>query len=120
MEKHVIVAGSGLCRSANAVAVLFVVLACVFATSGAAEYYGTEIGDLQTLAHEVRGKVYVVDDETFFIRNFHYDGQGPGKPLKKQNRTVLFFKILLVFVSFSTVDGRITEHQNGVPAILKS
>jgi hypothetical protein len=67
-----------------AVFVLLVVACCCpFASSqpsaSRAEYYGTEIGELQSFAHDVRGRVYVVDDETFFIKGFRYDGTAPGK-----------------------------------------
>ncbi len=45
----------------------------------AAEYYGKYVGDLKTNAHEVSGKVYIVDENTLRIRNFNYDGTGPGE-----------------------------------------
>lgn len=36
------------------------------------------IGQLSTLAHEVSGEVYAIDDRTFEVRNFNYDGLGPA------------------------------------------
>lgn len=40
-------------------------------------YYGTPMGKLNKLFHEVSGDVYAVDENTIFIKNFNYDGQGP-------------------------------------------
>ena len=37
-----------------------------------------EIGQLPNLQHGVRGTLYAVDETTFFIEDFEYDGQGPG------------------------------------------
>jgi len=39
---------------------------------------GTRIGDLPTIYHKVRGEFYVENEYTFCIKNFSYDGQGPG------------------------------------------
>ena len=39
---------------------------------------GVEIGQLPTLQHGVRGTLYALDETTFFIEDFEYDGQGPG------------------------------------------
>ncbi|XP_021944452.1 protein Skeletor, isoforms B/C isoform X3 [Folsomia candida] len=44
---------------------------------GAREYYGKLIGQLTTYAHKVSGKVYAVDEDTLFIKDFTYDGLGP-------------------------------------------
>ena len=40
---------------------------------------GVKIGDLPTHFHKVSGEFYVEDEYTFCIRNFSYDGRGPGK-----------------------------------------
>lgn len=40
-------------------------------------YYGKLIGSLQTNAHGVSGKVYAASENTFYLVDFHYDGQGP-------------------------------------------
>ncbi|XP_023219736.1 protein Skeletor, isoforms B/C-like [Centruroides sculpturatus] len=40
-------------------------------------YYGKYIGDFNTQAHGVKGKVYAASDNSFFIKDFSYDGQGP-------------------------------------------
>ncbi|XP_076043060.1 DM13 and DOMON_DOH domain-containing protein skeletor isoform X2 [Oratosquilla oratoria] len=54
------------------------VLALLLANgASAANYFGTKIGSLKELAHDVRGDVYAVDSRTLHIRNFHYDGAGP-------------------------------------------
>ena len=36
------------------------------------------VGELSTEAHGVAGDLYVRDRKTFVIRNFRYDGGGPG------------------------------------------
>lgn len=48
-------------------------------TSALQGYYGTKIGDLSELHHGVSGSVYAVDARTLFLKNFNYDGEGPGK-----------------------------------------
>ena len=41
--------------------------------------YGVKVGSFpSTSAHDVRGDVYAVNDNTLRIVNFHYDGKGPG------------------------------------------
>ncbi|XP_067142966.1 protein Skeletor, isoforms B/C-like isoform X2 [Centruroides vittatus] len=40
-------------------------------------YYGKYIGDFNTQAHGVKGKVYAASDNSFFIKDFTYDGEGP-------------------------------------------
>lgn len=42
-------------------------------------YYGAHLGPLSQLDHGVSGDVYAVDSRTLFIKNFNYDGEGPGK-----------------------------------------
>lgn len=42
-------------------------------------YYGKFVGEFNTYAHKVTGLVYAVDDDTLFIKNFTYDGNGPGE-----------------------------------------
>lgn len=37
------------------------------------------IGFLETLFHDVSGYLYAVDEYTFCIADFNYDGAGPGK-----------------------------------------
>ena len=37
----------------------------------------TKVGDLRTLQHGVRGTVFILDEQTLFIEDFHYDGTGP-------------------------------------------
>lgn len=44
----------------------------------AAAYYGKLIGKLSQLHHGVSGEVYAVDARTLFIKDFTYDGEGPG------------------------------------------
>lgn len=42
-------------------------------------YYGKYIGKLSQLHHGVSGDVFAVDARTLHLRNFNYDGEGPGK-----------------------------------------
>ncbi|XP_065916173.1 protein Skeletor, isoforms B/C-like [Dysidea avara] len=59
-------------RLAQLALVLLFVISINSGTEGAAE-----IGRLPTLQHGVRGTLFALDETTFFIRNFEYDGQGP-------------------------------------------
>ncbi|XP_065222877.1 protein Skeletor, isoforms B/C [Planococcus citri] len=40
--------------------------------------YGKRIGDFRAYAHGVRGTVYAVDESTFYVHKFYYDGTGPA------------------------------------------
>ena len=42
-------------------------------------YFGKLLGELTTEAHGVRGTVYAGTDQTLYIREFYYDGEGPGR-----------------------------------------
>lgn len=42
-------------------------------------YYGRFIGKLTEFHHGVSGEVYAVDARTLHLRNFNYDGEGPGE-----------------------------------------
>lgn len=46
-----------------------------------AQYFGKLIGKLSELHHGVSGEVYAVDSRTLYIKDFTYDGQGPGEIL---------------------------------------
>lgn len=46
--------------------------------TNAAEYYGKYLGSLKSYHHGLGGDVYAVDARTLHIRNFVYDGEGPG------------------------------------------
>ena len=37
------------------------------------------LGTLDPIFHETRGILYAIDEKTFFIQNFEYDGQGVSK-----------------------------------------
>lgn len=37
------------------------------------------LGTLDPIFHETRGVLYALDEKTFFIQNFGYDGQGVSK-----------------------------------------
>lgn len=55
---------------------LFIILAK--AATAARNYYGAHLGALSQLEHGVSGDVYAVDSRTLFLKNFRYDGEGPG------------------------------------------
>lgn len=58
---------------------LLLLLARVGVASAAATgYYGTKIGPLSELHHGVSGDVYAIDSRTILLKNFNYDGEGPG------------------------------------------
>lgn len=42
-------------------------------------YYGIRLGPLSQLHHGVSGEIYAVDARTIFIKDFNYDGEGPGE-----------------------------------------
>jgi len=50
----------------------------LFVSGSNAVYYGAKINDFANRFHNIKGEVYAVDSRTIFIKNFHYDGQGPG------------------------------------------
>ena len=37
------------------------------------------LGMLTPLQHQTSGRLYAIDEKTFFIQNFNYDGLGPGE-----------------------------------------
>lgn len=72
----------------------------VCVAQGAVEYYGKFLGPLATFHHGVTGDVYVVDARTLHIRNFNYDGEGPGKlyglVCTKYSGIMMFTRLILV------------------------
>jgi len=55
-----------------------IVIFFISVVTGAAEYYGKYLGPLKSYHHGLGGDVYAVDARTLHIRNFVYDGEGPG------------------------------------------
>lgn len=47
-------------------------------SESASNYFGKFLGSLKSYHHGLGGDVYVVDSRTIHIRNFNYDGEGPG------------------------------------------
>lgn len=41
--------------------------------------YGVKIGDLPNLTNSVSGELILENEYNFCIRNFSYDGRGPGE-----------------------------------------
>ncbi|XP_013194628.2 protein Skeletor, isoforms D/E isoform X1 [Amyelois transitella] len=52
--------------------------ACLAPALGQARYFGKDLGALSELHHGVKGRVYAVDSRTLFIKDLHYDGEGPA------------------------------------------
>lgn len=50
-----------------------------FGSTLSAQYYGRPLGKLSQLAHGLSGEVYAVDARTLYLKDFTYDGEGPGK-----------------------------------------
>lgn len=44
----------------------------------AAAYYGPSIGQIQTIQHGVKGKVFAASDKNIYMTELHYDGKGPA------------------------------------------
>ncbi|GBP44139.1 hypothetical protein EVAR_81460_1 [Eumeta japonica] len=57
--------------------IIHVVLRCL--CGAGAQYYGADLGPLSELHHGVKGRVYAVDARTLYIKDFHFDGEGPGE-----------------------------------------
>lgn len=51
----------------------------LFAGRVNSEYLGKFLGKLSELHHGVSGEVYAVDGRTLHIKDYTYDGEGPGK-----------------------------------------
>lgn len=60
-------------------------------SEAARAYYGARIGALSQLHHGVSGEVYAVDSRTLFLKNFNYDGEGPGELIAIQNKNLNLF-----------------------------
>ncbi|XP_023313079.1 protein Skeletor, isoforms B/C-like, partial [Anoplophora glabripennis] len=58
--------------------VAFVIALCFIGKADSAQYLGKFLGKLSELHHGVSGEVYAVDGRTLHIKDFTYDGQGPG------------------------------------------
>ncbi|XP_030753218.1 protein Skeletor, isoforms B/C isoform X2 [Sitophilus oryzae] len=61
-----------------AAAIVTAALLCCTGRANGAEYLGKFLGKLSELHHGVSGEVYAVDGRTLHIKDFTYDGQGPG------------------------------------------
>ncbi|KAI1305994.1 Protein Skeletor, isoforms B/C [Halotydeus destructor] len=51
-------------------------LAILLTVARGQEYQGAFLGKLNTYAHQVSGEVYAIDEHTFLIKSFFYDGLG--------------------------------------------
>lgn len=65
------------------------------ASAAANNYFGTKIGPLSELHHGVSGDVYAVDSRTIMLKNFKYDGEGPGNC----DLLAIFLYILLIEIN---------------------
>ncbi|XP_076363990.1 protein Skeletor, isoforms B/C-like [Tachypleus tridentatus] len=50
---------------------------CVLKNVWSETYHGKYIGEFSTKTHGVKGTVYAANKDTFFIKGFSYDGEGP-------------------------------------------
>lgn len=60
---------------------IFISVYLIFVTAhshGAQQYLGKFLGKLSELHHGVSGEVYAVDARTLHLKDFTYDGEGPG------------------------------------------
>lgn len=48
-------------------------------TIAAQQYLGKFLGKLSELHHGVSGEIYAVDARTLHLKDFTYDGEGPGE-----------------------------------------
>ena len=58
------------------------------------------LGTLNEIFHDTRGILYAIDEKTFFIQNFEYDGQGVSKLL---SRLATFILIPTSFTCLSLI-----------------
>ncbi|KAG8175030.1 hypothetical protein JTE90_003214 [Oedothorax gibbosus] len=63
--------------SSKVIAVALQVIFITGTVKAQTKYYGKLIGNFKTNAHDVRGTVYIANENTIFIKDFEYDGQGP-------------------------------------------
>lgn len=47
-------------------------------TNATQQYLGKFLGKLSELHHGVSGEIYAVDARTLHLKDFTYDGEGPG------------------------------------------
>lgn len=56
------------------IAVLMIVSLFASLLEGASDYQGAYLGKLNSYSHQVNGDVYTIDEHTFLIKSFFYDG----------------------------------------------
>lgn len=75
-------------------------------------YYGKYIGKLSQLHHGVSGDVFAVDARTLHLRNFNYDGEGPGRNFRIKLIQICFVVTLvrrhfvIIMTKFRVSNGR--------------
>lgn len=57
---------------------MVIIVFFLFTGVESANYFGKYIGPFKSYHHGLQGDVYIVDSRTLHIRNFNYDGEGPG------------------------------------------
>jgi len=71
-------------QSAESIAILYDCSCQLVAVLGAGTpFYGVIVGRLSTLEYEVSGDVYIVDENRIRIKDFVYNGRGPGNFYKR-------------------------------------
>ena len=72
------------------------------------DYKGALIGKFNSYAHQVSGEVFAVDEFTFYIKEFFYDGLANGK--EKWNPFFLrFFSFFIFFIFYLRESLKITN-----------
>lgn len=56
------------------VSLLILMLSFLSVSEAASDYQGAYLGKLNSYSHQVNGDVYTIDEYTFLIKNFFYDG----------------------------------------------
>ena len=71
--------------------VVAVVTLCLTPHPASSEDTGLQlVGDLSSLQHGVRGEVFTRGRRSLVLRNFFYDGGGPGN---EEDNTVFFYAV---------------------------
>ena len=70
------------------------------------------LGNLPELQHDTSGKLYAIDEKTFLIQDFQYDGLGPGESESQKCRRVR--RMLLASYMLNTLAVYVYVYLKGV------
>ena len=73
------------------------------------------LGALTPILHEISGTLYAIDEKTFFIQNFRYDGQGVSKfnPSTDYSRQYSYKFIALGVYVYIYLTGQTVDRSGG-------